>query len=60
MYSGIMPGPVTNPGEFAIKATLEPKITDYFFFMADAKGDKTIYYSKTYEEHAEKVNKYLR
>ncbi|NLC54626.1 MAG: endolytic transglycosylase MltG [Erysipelothrix sp.] len=60
IYYGIMPGPVTNPGEFAIKATLKPKKTNYFFFMADAKGDKTIYYSETYEEHAKKVNKYLR
>ena len=60
LYAGIMPGPVTNPGESSIKATLYPKDTDYLFFLADAYGDKKIYYSKTFEEHSKKVNKYLR
>lgn len=60
MYPGIPPGPVTNPGELSIKATLYPEKTDYFFFLADAYGDGTIYYSETFEEHSIKVNKYLR
>lgn len=60
MYDGIPPGPVNNPGEFAIKATLNPRNTNYFFFLADVKGDGKIYYSETFAEHSEKVNKYLR
>lgn len=57
---GIPPGPVNNPGEFAINATLNPKATNYFFFLADVKGDGKIYYSETFAEHSQKVNKYLR
>lgn len=60
IYPGIPPGPVTNAGEFAIKATLEPKTSDYYFFLADVNGDGTIYYSETFAEHTRKVNKYLR
>ncbi len=58
--AGIIPGPVTNPGENSIKATLMPQDSDYLFFLADVYGDGSIYYSKTYEEHVAKVNKYLR
>lgn len=57
---GVTPGPVTNPGENSIRATLEPKDTDYLFFLADVYNDGKIYYSETFAEHAEKVNKYLR
>ncbi len=58
--AGIILGPVSNPGENSIKATLMPQASDYLFFLADVYGDGTIYYSKTYEEHVAKVNKYLR
>lgn len=58
--NGIPPGPVTNPGETSILATLRPEKTDYLFFLADVYNDGKIYYSETFAEHAEKVNKYLR
>lgn len=58
--AGIPPGPVTNPGENSILATLDPQETDYYFFLADVKGDGTVHYSETFEEHQKKVNKYLR
>lgn len=60
LYSGIPIGPILNPGEGSIIATLKPKATDYLYFIADVYGDNTIYYAKTFEEHNANVNKYLR
>lgn len=48
-YRGLPPGPIANPGLDAVKAVLEPKITDYLYFVA--KGDGTHIFSATYEEH---------
>ncbi len=60
MYSGIPIGPILNPGELSIKATLYPKDTNYLFFIADVYGDNKVYYAETAEEHYANVNKYLR
>ena len=57
--NGLPPGPILNPGEKAIYATLNPTASDYLFFMADVYGDGTVYYAKTYAEHAKNVSKYL-
>ncbi len=59
-YLGLPPGPILNPGEAAIDATLNPTANDYYFFMADVYGDGTVYYSKTLAEHNKYVQKYLR
>jgi len=57
--NGLPPGPILNPGEKAIYATLNPTASDYLFFMADVYGDGTVYFAKTYAEHALNVLKYL-
>ena len=57
---GLPPGPILNPGKEAILAVLEPAVSDYLYFMADVKGDGTVYYAKTYAEHQANVNRYLR
>lgn len=59
-YEGIPIGPILNPGEMSIKATLNPEETDYYFFIADVYGDNTVYYAKTFAEHSANVEKYLR
>ena len=56
---GLPPGPILNPGEKAINATLNYTKSDYLFFMADVYGDGTVYYAKTYAEHERNVRKYL-
>ena len=58
--AGIPIGPILNPGEMSIKATLNPEKTDYLFFIADVYGDNAVHYAKTFEEHTANVNKYLR
>lgn len=56
-YAGLPPGPISNPGIEAIRATLEPIESPYFFYMSDAH-DNT-YYAVTFEEHKENKRKYL-
>ncbi len=60
VYRGLPVGPILNPSEMAIQATLDPEETDYYYFMADVYGDGTIYFAKTLAEHEANVDKYLR
>ena len=53
---GLPPGPIASPGEKALEAAAHPSATNYLYFVADRKG-KT-YYSETFDEHMEKVEKY--
>lgn len=62
-YEGIPIGPISNPGESAIRSVLEPTASKYLYFMADVKangGDGTVYFAETYEEHEQNVIKYLK
>lgn len=59
VYEGLPIGPIENPGKMAIEAVLNPTDSDNLYFMADVHGDGTVYYAKTYEEHAANVKKYL-
>lgn len=47
---GLPPGPISNPGIIAIKATTDFTASDYTFFLSDFKTGETIY-SKTLDEH---------
>ncbi|KGA81279.1 endolytic transglycosylase MltG [Lysinibacillus fusiformis] len=55
---GLPPGPIAGAGKTSIEATLNPSQTDYFYFLADKEGVN--HFSKTYDEHLQKVEKYLR
>lgn len=57
--NGLPPGPILNPGEAAIEATLNPTASEYYYFLADVYGDGTVYYSRTYDEHLAYKAKYL-
>ena len=51
---GKMPvGPICNPNMSSIEASVHPTDNDYLFFVADKHGN--IYYTKTNEEHLQKV-----
>ncbi len=60
LYKGLPVGPITNPSEQSIVATLNPIDNDYLFFIADIYGDGTVIYAKTYAEHLVNVEKYLK
>ena len=53
---GLPPGPICNPGETAIRASLYPKESPYLFFVANGKGSHV--FSTTLQEHNEAVAKY--
>ena len=48
-YKGSPPGPISNPGEESIKASLTPSKTNYFYFVLGNNGKH--HFSKTYNEH---------
>lgn len=56
---GLPPGPITNPGLNAIQAAIYPKYTDYNYFLTDLETGQTIW-SKTFEEHKQNKQRYLR
>ena len=55
---GLPPGPIAGAGKSSLEATLSPTDTNYYYFLADTDGNN--HFSKTYEEHQVKVEKYLR
>jgi len=54
---GLPLGPIGNPGIDSIKAVINPKLTEYRYFLS---ADGITYYSKTLAEHEEKKAKYLK
>jgi len=48
-HRGLPPGPIGNPGQAAILATLYPAATDYLYFVA--RGDGRHVFSRTNKEH---------
>ena len=53
VWDGLPPGPISNPGEAAIGAVLDPADTDYFYFVASGGGGH--HFSKTFEEHKKAI-----
>lgn len=53
---GLPPSPISSPGDLAIKSALYPENTDYLYFFVDKNGKN--HYSKTFNEHNEKIKKY--
>jgi UPF0755 protein len=56
VISGLPAGPISNPGIEAIKATLDPETTNYFYFVS--KNDGTTYFSESLKEHSAAVYEY--
>ena len=52
-YKGIPPGPICNPGTYALYAALDPNSTSYKYFVYDEDARKHLF-SETMEEHEQK------
>ncbi|MEH7504999.1 endolytic transglycosylase MltG [Neobacillus drentensis] len=55
--TGLPPGPISNAGKSSIEASLEPKNTDYYYFLATSEGD--VIFTKTLEEHNKEKAKHI-
>ncbi len=57
-YQGLPSGPISNPGLDSIKAAIYPKSNAYWYFLTPPDG--RVIYSKTFDEHINNKNKYLK
>ena len=56
LHKGLPPGPIANPGQGAILATLYPEKTDHLFFVA--QGDGSHFFSSDFEDHEKAIGRY--
>ncbi len=56
LHKGLPPGPIANPGEGSILATLYPDNADYLFFVA--QGDGSHFFSKDFGSHEKAIGRY--
>ena len=56
IHKGLPPGPIANPGDGAILATLYPDNVDYLFFVA--QGDGSHFFSKDFSDHEKAIGRY--
>lgn len=57
--AGLPPGPIANPGKNAIMAAIYPTDSDYLYYISNSEGTQ-MHYSRTYEEHQQNIERYLR
>ncbi len=55
---GLPPQPISNPGILAIRAVVNPLMTDYWYYLNDSDGRAI--FSKTLKEHQQNILKYLK
>ena len=56
---GLPPGPVSNPGIMAIRATVNPADHDYYYFLTRLDTGEALFSTRGYEHEAKK-EKYLK
>ena len=57
-HEGLPPGPICNPGEASLVATVNPDRSHYLYFVS--RNDGTHVFSRTRKQHQRAVNKYQR
>lgn len=57
-FKGLPPTPIGNPGLKTILAAINPKESQYWYYLTTAQGE--VVYAETNEEHVENKRKYLQ
>ncbi|AZK48980.1 endolytic transglycosylase MltG [Paenibacillus lentus] len=57
MYKGLPPGPISAPSLKSIEAALDPKPSDYLFYVTKKDGTGEHLFAKTYAEHLQNIKK---
>ena len=58
LNTGLPPTPIGNPGLASIQAVLTPQESDFLFYITGNDGN--FYYARTYSEHLQNINRYLK
>ncbi len=58
LNTGLPPTPIGNPGLASIEAVLTPQESDFLFYITGNDGN--FYYARTYNEHLQNINRYLK
>jgi len=53
LHRGLPPGPISNPGETALRAVFSPQKSDYLYFRLMDVSSGRHRFSQTFEEHAQ-------
>lgn len=60
-YPGLPPGPICSPGLASIEAALNPKKSDYLFYVRnDVKNDGSHVFGRDFYEHEQNIAKYQK
>jgi UPF0755 protein len=59
-WCGLPPGPISNPGQVALNATINPAETDYLYFVLKNPDTGEHYFSTNLDEHNEAKYFYLK
>jgi UPF0755 protein len=57
-FSGLPPGPISNPGLESIESVLFPETSEYWYYISDYEGK--MHYAVTLEEHNQNIARYLQ
>jgi len=58
IHKGRPPSPICNPGLAAINAVINSEDSEYLYYLHDSEGQ--IHLAKTYEEHLQNIEEYLK
>lgn len=54
---GLPPGPIANPGKAAMEAMLNPKKTNYLYYVTKKDGTGEHYFAETFAQHQENIRR---
>lgn len=57
IHKGLPPGPISNPGLASLQAAINPESHDFFYYVVKNDGTGEHFFSTTYDEHLEYIEK---